>query len=83
MFNHDLSDATVVYFDNTCSTPEQTQSIYNSIPKDCLFIYKSTIGKLSKLENTIRAEQLVYRTYNRSNIIWLVKNDNVNYQYSF
>jgi SAM-dependent methyltransferase len=55
MFKQDLSDATIVYFDNTVY-PEKIFDFFKSLPTGCLFIYKSfgaaTGDRFFKLETT-------------------------------
>ena len=38
---HDFSDATVIYIDNTCCTKEVNKKLYERVPKNCLYIVKS------------------------------------------
>lgn len=55
MFKQDLSDATIVYFDNTIY-PKKIFHFFNSLPAGCIFIYKSygsaTGDRFFKLETT-------------------------------
>jgi len=40
MFEQDLSDATIVYFDNTVY-PKKALDFFKTLPSGCLFVYKS------------------------------------------
>jgi hypothetical protein len=70
-FEHDYSDATVLYIDNTCINDSNIMKIYIKIPKGCLFIYKRRIKGVIEKVNV--EPNLVKRTYNQSNICWLIK----------
>jgi len=68
---HDFSDATILYIDNTCFNEDINLKIYKNIPKGCLFIFKNFIRGITEKKNI--ECNLVKRTYNQSNICWLIK----------
>jgi len=68
---HDFSDATIIYIDNTCFNEIVNMEIYKKIPKGCLYIYKTRIK--CTIENFKIEPNLVKRTYNQSQIYWLIK----------
>ena len=72
--DHDLSDATVIYMDNTCYPHPINIQIFNKLPKGCLLCYKKPFSRdfipISK-QNQIK--ELVDRTYNQKNLSWLIK----------
>ena len=68
---HDFSDATIIYIDNTCFNETVNMEIYNKIPKGCLFIFKRIITGV--IENVKFEQNLVKRTYNQRQINWLIK----------
>lgn len=68
---HDYSDATIIYVDNTCFNEDINLKIYKNIPKGCLFIFKNFIRGITEKKNIER--NLVKRTYSQSNICWIIK----------
>jgi len=69
---HDLSDATVVYLDNTCFPDEIFIKMYEGLTKGCLVLYKKTIRKESIL-NQNNIKDLAVRTYKQNNLTWVIK----------
>jgi hypothetical protein len=69
--NVDLSDATVVYCDNTMYDDSLTLKLYNSIPIGCLFICRRKILKLKEL--TSKSDSSFITTYNKKNINYIIK----------
>ena len=69
---HDLSDATVVYLDNTCFPDEIFIKMYEGLTKGCLVLYKKTIRKESIL-NQNNIKDLAVRTYKQNNLMWIIK----------
>jgi SAM-dependent methyltransferase len=68
---HDYSDATIIYVDNTCFNDDINLKIYKNLPKGCLFIFKKNIRDITEKKNIER--NLVKRTYSQSNIYWIIK----------
>lgn len=68
---HDCSDATIIYVDNTCCNDDIDLKIYKNLPKGCLFIYKRHIKGVIEKVNV--EPNLVKRTYNQSQICWIIK----------
>tara|TARA_Y100000361_G_C11113784_1_gene319156 strand:+ start:46 stop:624 length:579 start_codon:yes stop_codon:yes gene_type:complete len=71
--DHDLSDATVVYMDNTCYPHEINEKIYNKLSKGCLLLYKKGFTRdflNGRKQNKIK--NLVERTYRQSGLIWII-----------
>ena len=69
---HDISNATIIYIDNTCFSQETMKSIYDKVPKNCLFIFKKYLG-FEYTENIVTVNDLCERTYKQSGIQWLIK----------
>lgn len=72
IMKQDLSDATVVYLDNTALPNELSKKIYDLLPKGCLYLFKSPsflIG-VTKYEMDM---DLVDRTYKQKTLCWLIK----------
>tara|TARA_B110000858_G_C17600522_1_gene379907 strand:- start:91 stop:645 length:555 start_codon:yes stop_codon:yes gene_type:complete len=70
-FEHDCSDATILYIDNTCMNETASMKIYKNLSKGCLFIFKRYIKGVIEKVNV--EHNLVKRTYNQSEISWLIK----------
>jgi len=71
---HDISDATVIYCDNTAMKEEISTSLYNKIPKGCLFLFKRlfpAVDGTSYFDNYL--PHLVDRTYGQKDLRWVVK----------
>ena len=69
---HDLSDATVIYLDNTCFPDEIFLRMYEGLTKGCLILYKKTIRKgLIPNQNIIK--DLAVRTYKQNDLMWTIK----------
>jgi len=70
VFDNDLSDATVIYVDNTAFPNELTTKIIDTIPKGCLFICRrKPIG----FEVQEMVGEKFVTTYGKKNIIYLIK----------
>lgn len=76
-----LSDATVIYIDNTVFPNSVVKQIYGNLPKGCLLLYKRSLSsslKTNEGETPIRFNEtkipdLVERTYLQRELYWLVK----------
>lgn len=72
IFKVDLSDATIVYCDNTVMSPDFGKKLYDKIPKGCLFLYKRTINDVK--EKIHRDKDLkIERSYGDSYLCYLIK----------
>jgi hypothetical protein len=74
--DYDFSDATVIYIDNTCCSEKVNKILYDKVPKNCLYIFKSKYKLLNNnlvKEKVQYEENLVNRTYGQNEIAWLVK----------
>ena len=69
--DHDLSNATVVYMDNTVYPNDINTKIYKKLPKGCLIIYKKKLMSIS--ENQIKVENGTERTYTQHYFHWIIK----------
>lgn len=69
----DLSDATVVYMDNTVFPHDVTKQIYEILPPNTLILYKKSFNFLPKEVKQDRDETLVDRTYRQSRLMWVIK----------
>lgn len=70
VLDFDISDATVVYIDNTVFPEEVTMKMYESLSSGCLVLYKLKL----KLEGeNVEPEDTVDRTYNQGNLSWIIK----------
>ena len=71
---HDISDATVIYVDNTMFSGELNRKIFDIIPKGCLFLFKSGISTFQQLGAEPECvEDLIERTYRQKKICWFIK----------
>ena len=71
--DHDLSNATVVYYDNTMYTNEQDLKVYNLLPSKCLFLFKCDLFCRDADIKRTKIKDLVQRDYKQNDIFWLVK----------
>ena len=73
-FDHDWSDATVIYIDNTMYDEKIGEKIYNLSPQGCLILYKRYLSKkcLPPNEQNILPD-LVERSYHQKNLMWIIK----------
>ena len=69
----DLSDATVVYMDNTVFPDDVTRQIYEILPPKTLVLYKKELKFLPKEIEQNRDEDLVERTYRQGKLMWVIK----------
>lgn len=69
----DLSDATIVYVDNTAFSNDIMEKIYNKLPKDCLILYKRTLNFLPKEYKQKMHINVTERTYGDHTLMWLFK----------
>lgn len=66
----DISDATVIYMDNTVFPKDVSLEIYNKLSSGCLVLYKQTL----RLEGeTIEPQDTVDRTYRQGSLCWIIK----------
>ena len=76
-FDHDISDATVIYIDNTVFTDEMNNQIYEMIPRGCLLLYKKLFidNKNISIQEQRKNihDSLVERTYKQSKLVYLIK----------
>tara|TARA_B100000963_G_scaffold254639_1_gene223243 strand:+ start:8013 stop:8579 length:567 start_codon:yes stop_codon:yes gene_type:complete len=68
---NNLSDATVIYMDNTVFPNEVSKRIYKLLSKGTLVLYKRKINIKGIFEE--EDPNLVERTYNQKKLMWLVK----------
>lgn len=78
VLDYDLSDASVIYMDNTVFPEHINNKIYNQLPKGCLILYKKPFtasfeGEGFEHERQTLEENLVKRTYHQSSLYWYVK----------
>ncbi len=69
----DLSEATVVYMDNTVFPDDVTRQIYEILPPKTLVLYKKSFNFLPKEIKQNKDENLVERTYNQGKLMWVIK----------
>lgn len=75
-FDHDISNATVIYTDNTVFPKELNNRLYEKVPIGCLLLYKrfftnDIISIKEQKKNTYNS--LVERTYRQSKLVYLIK----------
>jgi len=71
VLDFDLSDATVIYMDNTVFPENIELSIYNKLSSGCLILYKKKLKNITEEQNYDK--DLVERTYHQNGICWIVK----------
>ena len=72
--NHNLSDATVIYMDNTVYPKNICESIYKLLPKGCLVLYKKPFdSKFLPGDKQNKIKGLVKRTYDQNDLYWAIK----------
>ena len=69
---HDFSDATIIYIDNTCVSKEANKILYDKVPIGCLFLFKSKL-RLNTKEHIFFENDLVERTYKQKEICYIIK----------
>jgi len=68
----DISDATVIYLDNTALPNNLIEKLYDEIPVGCLLLYKKSLRFIPlKLQN--KGIDVVERTYNQNDLYWIIK----------
>lgn len=70
--NHDISDATVAYCDNTMYDNELTKMIIDVLPEGCLFICRREPHGISQ-EVKLLEKQKFITTYRKTKIHYLIK----------
>lgn len=70
--NHDISDATVVYCDNTMYDAELSKMIIDVLPEGCLFICRRKPLRGDGGVNELKDEKFK-TTYKKTNIFYLIK----------
>lgn len=69
----DISDATVVYADNTVFSDELTKKLFDMLPIGCLFLFKrQTFAIKNNIKYSVDND-LVDRTYKQNSLCWLIK----------
>ena len=71
VLDFDLSDATVIYMDNTVFPENIELNIYNNLSSGCLMLYKKKLKNITEEQNY--DNNLVERTYHQSGICWIIK----------
>jgi SAM-dependent methyltransferase len=75
ILKQDLSDATIIYFDNTCYSNEMCEEIYNLLPKGCLITYKRYFPHLDFNIQKKIVDVEFERTYNQNQLVVHTKGD--------
>lgn len=75
VLDFDLSDATVIYMDNTVFPDNISLEIYNKVSIGCLMLYKKKIKGLKEEQNY--QNDLVERTYHQRGLYWMTKSCNL------
>ena len=75
VLDFDLSDATVIYMDNTVFPDNISLEIYNKLSVGCLMLYKRKIKGLGEEQNY--QNDLVDRTYHQRGLYWTTKSSNL------
>lgn len=71
--NVDISDATVIYLDNTLFPTNIDEQIYNKIPKDCI-VFSRKMFKQSKLNDELIKQTIMASTeYGTSSLFVMIK----------
>lgn len=78
VLDFDVSDATVVYMDNTVFPNYINKKIYNMLPKGCLILHKKSLATCLNESDFDRNKEglekdLVKRTYFQSSLYWYIK----------
>jgi SAM-dependent methyltransferase len=72
--NHNISDATIIYMDNTVYPGELCLEVYDKIKKGCLMVYNVPFGlNFPQFKDQIRVEKGTERTYPSKDFIYLIK----------
>jgi SAM-dependent methyltransferase len=76
-YKMDLSDATVVYFDNTAMWQKKyVINLYNKLPKGCLLIYRSSGLRISEIreynQNKTEEKNKFITTYGSDTLFYMV-----------
>lgn len=73
-FDSDISDATIIYLDNTMYTePDYEYPIYNKIPDGCMIIHRKQIfnrgkGEIDDMYKTSYGKNIIYHHVKKDNI---------------
>ena len=72
--NHDISDATIIYMDDTVYPDELCLEAYNKIKNGCLMIYKKEFKEnFPQYKDQIEVEKGTERTYPAQDFFYLIK----------
>ena len=71
VLDFDLSDATVIYMDNTVFPKHIDLEIYKQLSSGCLVLYKKKLIGIEEEQNFQR--DLVDRTYHQRGLYWMTK----------
>ena len=75
IFKQSLSDATIVYFDNTCYSNEGCTRVYNALPDGCLITYKRFFRNIALSEQINIKDCEFDRTYFQKSLYMHIKGD--------
>ena len=75
IFKQNLSDATIVYFDNTCYSNEGCTQIYNALPPGCIITYKRFFRNIPLSEQVHIKDYDFDRTYFQKSLYMYTKAD--------
>lgn len=72
--SHDISDATIVYMDNTIYPDELCLGVYNKVKNGCLMIYKKNFQQpFPQCEDQVTVKGGTQRTYPSLDFTYLIK----------
>ena len=69
-FKYDISDATVIYCDNTAFADDVSEELYKIIPSGCLFLFKRRTPSINDKTSSFDD---IERTYRQTKLLWIVK----------
>jgi len=67
----DLSDATVIYVDNTIMSKKTVDIIYDKIPNNTLVI---SCRQFANIDNYPPRTKMIHRNYSTNGVFWFIKN---------
>ncbi len=73
MLDIDISDATVIYIDNTAFNDEMMEKVFNKLQENCLLLYKKHLNFLPEKYTQKLHQRVTERTYGDHTLMWLFK----------
>ncbi len=71
--SYDISDATLIYVDDTCMEGEIFEKVYGKVPSGCVFTFKKSERHPCIKEKVQKSKRGIERTYYQTDLYWIIK----------